>query len=233
MFWMKSVFAPLLLITCLLSSSLSAEETRWYKVELIAFAQNSENFRASEQWSVDHGLPSEHRSEELRSVGSQRDDWPAPFARLSNEDLELRAEAQRIERDGALTLLLHQGWYQPGLPAEQARGVRIRAVDNELDGSYEPARLEGVISVSLARYLHVNADLIYRERRRDYDGKQTAQRHTMADLFELGEDGPLLMPLDKWQVYRMQESRRMRSDELHYLDHPLFGLLVRITRHGH
>ena len=31
-------------------------------------------------------------------------------------------------------------------------------------------------------------------------------------------------------AYRMTASRRMRPGELHYLDHPLFGLLVRVTR---
>ncbi|MGV0034771.1 MAG: CsiV family protein [Candidatus Azotimanducaceae bacterium WSBS_2022_MAG_OTU7] len=28
----------------------------------------------------------------------------------------------------------------------------------------------------------------------------------------------------------MFQSRRMRSDELHYIDHPLFGIVVRINR---
>ena len=27
----------------------------------------------------------------------------------------------------------------------------------------------------------------------------------------------------------LRQHRRMRSNELHYIDHPLFGLLVRIT----
>jgi hypothetical protein len=29
--------------------------------------------------------------------------------------------------------------------------------------------------------------------------------------------------------FRLQTSRRMRSGELHYLDHPLFGLLILVT----
>jgi hypothetical protein len=29
--------------------------------------------------------------------------------------------------------------------------------------------------------------------------------------------------------FRFQTSRRMRSGELHYLDHPLFGLLILVT----
>lgn len=30
-------------------------------------------------------------------------------------------------------------------------------------------------------------------------------------------------------TYRMQESRRMRSGELHYIDHPILGVLMKIT----
>ena len=40
-----------------------------------------------------------------------------------------------------------------------------------------------------------------------------------------GLDGPPI-------AFRMSASRRMRPGELHYLDHPLFGLLVRVTRYA-
>ena len=32
-----------------------------------------------------------------------------------------------------------------------------------------------------------------------------------------------------YHVYSMQQSRRMRSGELHYLDHPVFGLAIKVT----
>ena len=31
------------------------------------------------------------------------------------------------------------------------------------------------------------------------------------------------------QVIPMKQSRRMRSKELHYIDHPMLGILVRVT----
>ncbi len=42
--------------------------------------------------------------------------------------------------------------------------------------------------------------------------------HTKVDL--------LLRPSDGSQAVRMQESRRMRSKEIHYLDHPKIGVLL-------
>ena len=48
------------------------------------------------------------------------------------------------------------------------------------------------------------------------------------DLIELEENRGLFK---MHATYRMVQSRRMRSNELHYLDHPLFGVIVRINRY--
>lgn len=39
------------------------------------------------------------------------------------------------------------------------------------------------------------------------------------------------LPLITHHVYRMQQSRRMRSNELHYIDHPRFGIVAIATRY--
>ena len=41
----------------------------------------------------------------------------------------------------------------------------------------------------------------------------------------------LLRAPDSSQTYRVQLSRRMRSDELHYVDHPKLGILIRAERY--
>lgn len=40
-----------------------------------------------------------------------------------------------------------------------------------------------------------------------------------------------LQDRDSAQLYRIQLNRRMRSGELHYVDHPLLGILIRAERH--
>jgi hypothetical protein len=62
------------------------------------------------------------------------------------------------------------------------------------------ARLEGWLQVTSGRYLHFDAELWYQD---DADDAGT----------------------DRYMVLR--ESRRMRNGELHYLDHPKLGILVR------
>jgi len=95
-------------------------------------------------------------------------------------------------------------------------------------------RLIGTVKLSVARYLHLATDLIYRL-------PVTQQAAVPVPDFDLWYDRPyptLYEPqgpayrLEEWQAirgFRMQESRRMRSKVLHYLDHPLFGMVVLIT----
>ena len=46
-------------------------------------------------------------------------------------------------------------------------------------------------------------------------------------LSDLAE--PDLMTAPKTAYFELNESRRMRSKELHYLDHPAMGIIVKIT----
>lgn len=61
--------------------------------------------------------------------------------------------------------------------------------------------IEGSVRLTRGRYLHLDVDLLLR----NVVGPGYAS------------------------VHRLAEKRRMRSDELHYFDHPRFGLLAQVT----
>ena len=63
--------------------------------------------------------------------------------------------------------------------------------------------LDGLFRFYLSRFLHVDLDL------------QLRQAGTIADAAPL--------------VLRLREHRRIRTQDVHYFDHPRFGMLVRIT----
>lgn len=71
-----------------------------------------------------------------------------------------------------------------------------------ISGKTKIGTLVGTAKVSARRYLHLDLDLLLES-----------------------SNGPAPNGL-----YRMQAHRRMRSGELHYIDHPAMGVLVRITR---
>lgn len=75
-------------------------------------------------------------------------------------------------------------------------------------------RLEGTINISRGRYLHVWLDLLYRPE------KKPAQSSGFFSF--LAEDKTP-------DAYRLTQQRRVRSGELHYFDHPRFGVLALIT----
>jgi len=92
--------------------------------------------------------------------------------------------------------------------------------------------LDGTVRVHRARYLHVQVDLLYyRPTDAGIDTMETpaddAKSGTIADSPDIAFTEQLLAEYDaETTLFRLTESRRMRSKELHYLDHPLFGVLV-------
>lgn len=106
-------------------------------------------------------------------------------------------------------------------------------LSSRIDLARDPSQvaLDGTLRVHRARYLHVEADLLY-YRPLDGDGNTPAATDDPSTIS--APDSPdtafieqLLAEEDVApRLFRLTESRRMRSRELHYLDHPLFGVLV-------
>lgn len=255
----------LLLLLLVVSGSASAaqEAPRWYDVEVILFAQKSQSYRDSEVWPVDYTLPDIENAKELVQLPAGRElpAKPMAFRQLTPDELKLSDDAERIDKASDLDLLAHFGWRQPGLSDDQAVAVKVSIParqDESKDtaptegtlASQPPAlpELEGTLKLILSRYLHIDADLLYREPLKAEDVQQVAAEDTpvptmgevedsnqtklpaqQQDLFMLAEQGGLSEDQPHYRVYRMQQSRRMRSGELHYLDHPVFGLAVMVT----
>lgn len=165
------------------------------------------------------------------------------FIPLQLEELQLVKEVDRIRESEHYRLLLHTGWRQPGLSQREALNIYFKhlvsaASDEavaaaetpvanetrarpETDAEAQPqtdidGKLEGVIKVILARYLHLNIGMLYEKRQGD----------GTVDLF----DSSYVEERENETVYYLKQNRRMRSKELHYIDHPVIGALVRITQ---
>jgi len=77
----------------------------------------------------------------------------------------------------------------------------------------EPVILEGFVTVSLSRYLHMKLDLLYHNPE-VYLAEQIANNQPGETVIE---------------YFPLKESRRVRSKEIHYFDHPYFGVIATIT----
>jgi hypothetical protein len=87
------------------------------------------------------------------------------------------------------------------------------------DGLYE---FEGKITIALSRYLHTYTDLILRRPRLSMD-PVLSNAPQNSYLAANAADRHIL------NNHRIKEHRRMRSKNLHYLDHPDFAMLILIT----
>ena len=106
-----------------------------------------------------------------------------------------------------------------------------------------PEPLLGTVTLLLQRFLHVGVDLVlttdeplpYEEGERDWARER---ENILADLtYEVigpDEARARLEALDarpRYVSFRLQEQRRVRTTELHYFDHPRFGVIVTVREH--
>lgn len=205
------------------------EPTRYYDVELVIFENLDPKSRESEQWptSVKQELPEDEVVIELNRPypGKLPESFdPAmTFKTLPQDKYTLNAEVEKIKKSPSRRVLLHTAWRQPGMSWEEALNVHltrtIPAVSDSSTGandeviqeglSAESGELEAYIKVILSRYLHVDADIVFRTR------PQTGP----FDFYITESEEP--------EVFRLNQlRRRIRSTELHYLDHPVLGMLI-------
>ncbi len=208
------------------------EPVRYYDVELIIFENLAPSHRQSENWptSVERGLPESEVMIELNRP------YPGPlpenynpaytFKALPRAEYRLSDEIEKIEESPNRRVLLHTAWRQPGMSWEEALNVHLSrtvpagpgkpskpdADQRGNDGSEqegEAGELEAYIKVILSRYLHVDTNVMF----------QTRPENGRFDFYIEESEEPVVYQLN-------QLRRRIRSTELHYLDHPVLGMLI-------
>ncbi|MEE4248965.1 MAG: CsiV family protein [Alcanivoracaceae bacterium] len=229
-------------------------QEKWYQIEIVAFARQSpasdEYWRLDQQPDLNHSAlialdaSEPHIPEHADNTNNSAVAYGA--WRVLDSELPLQQAAEKMAKDGH-RILLHQAWRQPVRERAHAFAVLIEGgdilpepvvesvltEDNELTPATDAyaamdnsgqfttmpqiealdtseaetaiRELQGALRFHLSRYLHIEPLLWY------------------------GSDSS-----DGQRIWgKIDQKRRMRSEELHYLDHPLFGLLVRITPWQH
>jgi hypothetical protein len=136
------------------------------------------------------------------------DATPFWFRVLDATELDLADTYARLDNLRAYRLLARGGWIQEGLDEAAARPMDLANL-----GIVNPM---GTLRLHVSRFLHLGVDLEFR-------AQPFAGTSTDAGALGLAELAPM------GTKYRMIAQRRARSGELHYVDHPMFGLLFLIT----
>ncbi len=181
-----------------------------------------------------------------------------PFMLLAKTDRSLNKLAAALSRKSAYKLLYHHAWRQPVAKPGEATAIRVSSLTGNLDhllGVYNlhqegssnlsddqapllhPPELEidGVITPSLTRYLHLKLQLAYRKRLpieiSEQETISSLQDNFLISSTNENETSTHIEDIEThhYQTFSMKTTRRMRSKQLHYFDHPLFGVLALIT----
>ena len=208
----------------------------WFEVELIVFRQTGPDQAATETWPDAPGRPAVDIALELEPTANDA----IPFMALPPEKSRMVKEWDALKKSSRFEPLAYIAWLQPPFERGAAPLVRIAspaapAPDPALVAS-EPAApafgavtattvdalppipalpplripLDGTATLGLQRYLYLTLDLVL----------------LPADL----PANPTASPEGTtFGGFRLTETRRMRSKELHYFDHPLFGAVALIT----
>lgn len=142
---------------------------------------------------------------------------PFRFRLLDDNELELVDVRRRLER--SYTPLVHGGWIQEGLPAQQARPFDLAYL-----GASTPS---GTVRLHVSRFLHLTLDLDFRPdviRAAGPAGAAAASDGAAqpANAFARA----MLSELDVSRRYHLNAERRVRSGEVHHFDHPFFGVIA-------
>lgn len=189
-----------------------------YQVELIAFSRNTAEADNEENWDRQYKL---HYPE--RYVNLQTADGSGEFQPLSTDALQLNREADAIASRRSWHILLHTAWRQTADDPAHATAVVISG-GKQFGVHHE---LEGTFTLSVDHYLRADANLWLSR----FSTGTAAPSPTVlpnppgAITVNTNENSDYVAT----QVVVLQEQRRVRSGELHYFDHPRFGLIVLVT----
>lgn len=217
----------LIIASCLLVllPALQAQSASWYQVEVLIFANNDPAALDDEFWPTGLTVPQKPNAVPLAG----RTENQQPYSRLPGKDLLFNAEKRRIEQYEGFRVLFHGGWMQPVGSKRNAKSVYIRSGQVLDNGQYE---LEGYITIDKGRFLHFRPDLFHSRQLSNHERSVLRSFEQQTDTDEQNEPTPLMemqtpeIDIPDFLTVQMNQGRRMRSKEVHYIDHPLMGILV-------
>lgn len=242
------------------------KEMRYYDVELIIVENLRESARKSENWPVNIKLEQAEKTIQygepvITEMLPEGVDPLEGYKVLPADTYRLTEHVEKISEAENQRVIFHASWRQPGLSNDDSLPVHFthevpappkteENTNNQVQLTpdvntdvetpvfeIKPATLEGILRVTLSRYLHLEAELSLRNKLDDENNAESGSESQQVDtenpfaaLDQEAKEKAKQAALQKQQViYLKQKRRRMRSKEIHYIDHPVLSILVLMT----
>ena len=232
---MKFIF---ILVLMLLSTAPYASE-RWYQVELLIFANNGAQGLIDERWRQPNAkdtLPQPQTLEQAIANSGYL------FESVTQSDKKLLNSAEKMRNHWQYQPLLYRAWRQgltldaKAIPVYLNNKIIVKKADpfavsvtrfnDRFGGGFSSEdlgsiasqsifELSGTAAVTLKRYLHLELKLHYNRLLKNKDKDQVRAIYHSLETDYLS--------------FEIDETRRMRSTQAHYFDHPTFGVVALIT----
>ncbi len=170
---------------------------------------------------------------------------------LSAAQLQLKDALKTLSRSRQYRPLLHTGWRQPIGSGKDTFKVRLAAGKDFsaefgsngqlLSTGAEPAipfglwELDGYIKLTASRFLHVESDLVFRALQTVPVTNQITPLPETTAAPDKGDNSNLTwqsadtpITQNQLQFYRLTQNRRVKANEIHYFDHPLYGMIIEL-----
>ncbi|WP_228301062.1 CsiV family protein [Marinobacter lipolyticus] len=170
---------------------------------------------------------------------------------VPDSELHLRSAAQRLQNSGRFRVLMSAGWYQSFPPDYDGEPMKVAVGDWLAEAGHR--EVEGHITIDRQRYLHVGVHLNHWQpgepvdvplqdvgnvinddtvATSDTENPDDGSIGSLAQGGDIGADSVSSPePRAKAELLTwIRETRRMRSEEVHFLDSPTIGVLVFFKR---
>lgn len=206
-----------LLLALLLAPGLAA--ARWYQVNVLVFRHNVESSAGGEQWPDMTALPDFSNSmdliTDLPAMGdephdAQANNGPGPiaFKALDRNERGLNDAERRLRNSSEYTPLLAAAWRQPSFGVSGAKRVHLVDIDSHAGTRAVQATDQSPAAVALTPHIEGTVTL------------KVARLMSVDVDFIYDHDG---------KPVRLTATRGIKLREVHYFDHPLFGVLLQVV----
>lgn len=230
--WTLKLYISALLF--LVSTIIVADPAR-YQIELLIFSHIDAAGVNSEQWPVitqpKLNLATAWGLNPLVDNNATTDGLTKTYQLLPNYNFNLTNTDQKLIDTDGYKVLLHIAWQQDLTDPKSAKWIHIfggNGYDNDgnviiqdTDGraSYDQAphwQVDGLLRLDTVRYINSHYKF--------YFATPTTDIQALSNTDNFAKlDDPLI-------YFTLNQKRRMRSNELNYIGHPLYGVLVNITK---
>lgn len=177
---------------------------RVYQVNVVVFKHTTADAFSAEHWMC-HLLPADIRGAINLENESAKNTVASRYQLLPSHLRGLQFEAAQLQKQGGYQVLAHLSWTQPSMRSP----AWVRITGGEVYG--DTTELNGKIRIVPNTYLNVYTQLYLTEPASLFKGVQPDPSTSLCTI-------------------KLTDYRQIKLNDLNYIDHPLFGVLVQVRR---